>query len=46
MFGATKVDELDVDFVLGGVALFKENHILQLDIEVDNAVLVQVHQRT
>lgn len=46
VFGAAEVDELDVDFVFGGVALFKEDNILQLDIEVNNAVLVQVHQGT
>ena len=43
VFGADEVDELDVDFVFGGVALLKKNNILQLDIQVNNAVLVQVH---
>lgn len=43
VFGASEVDQLDVDFVFGGVTLFKEDNILELNIEVNNAVLVQVH---
>lgn len=46
MFRAAEINKFNVDFILSALTLFKENHIFQFYIKVDNAILMQVHQGT
>ena len=46
MFGTSKVNKFDVNFVVCTLALFEKDYVLQLDVQVNDTVLVYVKQGT